>query len=96
MAMRPPEELQGLYSPLEWQRFEAGIRHWLGEDQGDEDFAAGLLTVDSALLAPSAYTYAVAAREWMNRLGLDDLAARIEPSAFTDTDVFSLRDEGES
>lgn len=91
MVMRPPDELQSLYSAAEWERFEAGVRHWLGEDQEPSSLSAGLLSVDAALLAPSAFTYAVAARGWMLRLGLDDLAERIEPSAFTDTDVFALR-----
>lgn len=91
MVMRPPDELQSLYSPAEWERFEAGVRHWLGEDLEPSSLSAGLLTVDGALLSPSAFTYARAAREWVLRLGLDDLAERIEPSAFTDTDVFALR-----
>ena len=48
-----------------------------------------MLCLDEALLIPSAYTYAVAAKTWMDRLDMPELAGRIVPADYSDTDDFT-------
>lgn len=86
--MNAPEELQSLYSCEEWCAFENRVRRWLGEASTTAAKDGKILTLDDALLIPSAYTYALAVKDWMNRLGMGDLAARINPDDYTDTDAF--------
>lgn len=89
----PPQQLLSLYSIDEWETFEARVRRWLGEasTRGAED--GRVLTLDEALLVPSAYTYAVAVKAWMTRLGMTDLAMRIFPEDYSDTDAFKQGQE---
>jgi hypothetical protein len=74
----------GLFTPGEWEHFEASLRQWLmGEPVG-----AGEVLIDEALLAPSAYTYAQSVHRWMNLLGMPELAERINLNDFRERDPF--------
>lgn len=85
----PPATLRSLYAADEWQRFEAGVRRWLGENACDASTDGRLLSLDEALIVPSAYTYAVAVKAWMDKLGMSDLAGRIAPSDYSDAETFT-------
>lgn len=88
--LTPPATIRGLFTADEWNRFEAGVRHWLGEGPHRAVPDERLLNVDEALVAPSAYTYAVAVKVWMARLGMSDLAGRITPSDYSDAEAFTV------
>ena len=77
----------GLFSEAEWLGFECAVRRWLGEGSGRSGQVRGL---DGALVWPSAYTYAVTVKEWMERLGFVGLAERICPADYADADVLSV------
>lgn len=81
---RAPNELRALYTRSEWVRFEKAVLCWLGEGVSDPPAGDRVLTLDEALLTPSSYTYAVAAKAWMTRLGMSELAERIIPENYSD------------
>lgn len=85
----PPAALRSLYAADEWQRFEAGVRRWLGESPQDAPMDGRVLSLDEALIIPSAYTYAVAVKAWMTKLGMSDLAGRIAPRDYSDAEAFT-------
>lgn len=94
LAMTPPPgKIRELFTDAEWSAFEAQVRRWLGEAATSAGRDGRVLCLDEALLVPSAYTYAVAVKTWMDRLDMPELADRISPADYSDTDAFTTREE---
>lgn len=85
----PAEDVVALFSEAEWFSFENAVRRWLGERLGATSSDGRLLSLDEALIFPSSYTFAIAVKGWMNRLGMPDLAQRIMPEEYSETDYFA-------
>lgn len=85
----PAQTVVALYSEEEWFSFENAVRRWLGESLGATSSDGRVLALDEALIFPSPYTFAIAVKGWMNRLGMPDLAQRIMPERYSEADYFA-------
>lgn len=86
--LRRARVVRELFTDGEWGIFESRLLTWLGASPEPAPVGGHELQLDGALLIPSAYTQALAVRGWMVRLQLPELAARIIPEDYADTDLF--------